>query len=87
MPTVSADGMTYTFKLRPGVKFIKGDGTVLREMTADDVVASLNRILDPNLKPTPSPVGPAFFNIIAGGSGRHRRQGHDGVRARARSIR
>ena len=35
-------------------------------MNADDVVASLNRILDPNLKPTPSPVGPAFFNIIAG---------------------
>ena len=41
MPTVSADGLTYTFKLRPGVKFVKGDGTVLREMTADDVVASL----------------------------------------------
>ena len=66
MPTVSADGRTYTFKLRPGVQFHKPDGSVLREMTADDVVASLNRILDPNLKPTPSPVGPAFFAIIAG---------------------
>jgi ABC-type transport system substrate-binding protein len=66
MPTVSPDGKTYTFKLRPGVQFYKGDGTVLREMTADDVVASLNRILDPNMKPTPSPVGGAFFNIIAG---------------------
>ena len=66
MPTVSADGKTYTFKLRKGVQFYKPDGTVLREMTADDVVASLNRILDPNLKPNPSPVGPAFFSIIAG---------------------
>lgn len=66
MPTVSADGKTYTFKLRSGVEFYKPDGTVLREMTADDVVASLHRILDPNLKPSPSPVGAAFFSIIAG---------------------
>ncbi len=66
LPTVSADGKTYTFKLRSGVQFYKPDGTVLREMTADDVVASLNRILTPDLKPTPSPVGPAFFSIIAG---------------------
>ena len=66
MPTVSSDGRTYTFKLRPGVQFHKPDGSILREMTADDVVASLNRILDPDLKPNPSPVGPAFFSIIAG---------------------
>lgn len=66
MPTVSSDGRTYTFKLRSGVEFYKPDGTVLREMTADDVVASLNRILDPNMKPSPSPVGAAFFSIIAG---------------------
>ncbi len=66
MPTVSTDGLTYTFKLRPGVKFVKGDGTVLRDMTADDVVASLNRILNQNLKPSPSPVGSAFFSIIDG---------------------
>ncbi len=66
MPTVSADGLTYTFHLRSGVKFYKGDGSVLREMNADDVVASLNRILDQGLKPNPSPVGPAFFSIIAG---------------------
>lgn len=66
MPTVSADGKTYTFKLRSGVSFHQPDGTVLREMTADDVVASLNRILTPDLKPTPSPVREAFFSIIAG---------------------
>ncbi|HZM72704.1 MAG TPA: ABC transporter substrate-binding protein [Candidatus Polarisedimenticolia bacterium] len=66
MPTVSDDGLTYTFKLREGVMFIKGDGTPLREMVADDVVHSLIRVLDPSLTPTPSPVGAAFFSQIEG---------------------
>ena len=66
MPDVSADGLTYTFKLRAGVTFTKNDGTPLRAITADDVVYSLNRVLDPSLTPTPSPVGGAFFAQIAG---------------------
>jgi peptide/nickel transport system substrate-binding protein len=37
-PTVSRDGLVYTVKLRPGVKFHNG-----KEMTAEDVVASLGR--------------------------------------------
>lgn len=65
MPEVSADGLQYTFKLRPAT-FTKPDGTVLREVTADDVAYSLNRLLDQKLTPYPSPVGPAFFSLIAG---------------------
>ena len=42
--TVSPDGLTYTLKIRQGVKF--HDGTT---MTVDDVVYSLDRIRDPKL--------------------------------------
>lgn len=40
--TVSGDGLNYRFKIKKGVKFHNG-----REMTADDVVASFKRVLDP----------------------------------------
>jgi peptide/nickel transport system substrate-binding protein len=39
---ISADGLTYDFTIRQGVKFQNG-----RVMTADDVVYSLNRVKDP----------------------------------------
>jgi len=55
--TISDDGLTYTFKLRPGVKFHNG-----REMTAEDVKYSLDRVTDPA---TQSP-GAGFFASIAG---------------------
>jgi peptide/nickel transport system substrate-binding protein len=38
LPAVSRDGLAYTIKLRPGIKFHNG-----KELTADDVVASLAR--------------------------------------------
>ena len=38
LPAVSPDGLTYTIQLRQGIKFHNG-----KEMTSDDVVASLKR--------------------------------------------
>jgi len=52
MPEVSADGLTYTFRIRPGIHFtpdpaFKG---VKREMTAQDYVYSIKRLYNPSLK-------------------------------------
>lgn len=54
---ISPDGLTYLFKLRPGVKFHNG-----REMTAEDVKYSLDRV---TLPATQSP-GSGFFSMIKG---------------------
>jgi ABC-type transport system substrate-binding protein len=54
---ISEDGLVYTFHLRPGVKFHNG-----REMTAEDVKYSLDRVTNPE---TLSP-GAGFFGMIAG---------------------
>ncbi len=42
MPTISKDGLVYTFKIRPDAKF--SDGTAV---TAQDFVHSFERVLDP----------------------------------------
>ncbi len=57
MPQVNSNATVYTFKLRKGVKFTNG-----RELTADDVVYSITRVLDPK---TSSP-GSGFFTGIQG---------------------
>ena len=46
--TISPDGLTYTFNLRPGVKFHSNTGfTPSREFNADDVLFTFNRMLNP----------------------------------------
>jgi ABC-type transport system substrate-binding protein len=54
---VSADGMTYTFKIRKGVKFTNG-----RELVASDVQYSISRAVNPK---TQGP-GAGFFGSIVG---------------------
>ena len=56
--TASRDGLTWTFTLRKGVRFHHG-----REVTADDVVYSFTRILDPKLKSSAAET----FWVIKGG--------------------
>jgi peptide/nickel transport system substrate-binding protein/oligopeptide transport system substrate-binding protein len=65
LPDVSEGGTVITFHLRPGVWFVK-DGQPFRELTADDVVYSLNRLLRPDLLPVPSPVGENFLGSVRG---------------------
>ncbi len=55
--TVAPDGLTYTFKLRKGVKFSNG-----REVVASDVKYSIERAVDPK---TQGP-GAGFFGAIKG---------------------
>lgn len=61
LPTVSKDGLTYTIPLRKGVKFHNG-----REMTADDVVASLQRWME--LNPRGKAVGKEVASLTAKGA-------------------
>ena len=65
MPAISSDGLTYTFRIRPGIHFtpdpaFKG---IKREVTAADYVYSLKRLYDPALK---SPWAYMFEGKIAG---------------------
>ncbi|MFM7321557.1 MAG: ABC transporter substrate-binding protein [Armatimonadota bacterium] len=58
MPKVSADGRTYTFVLRPNLKFHNG-----RAVTAEDVRWSISRSLSKGIN---SPVAMSYLNDIVG---------------------
>jgi len=64
----SRDGLTWTFTLRKGVRFHHG-----RELTADDVVYSLTRLLDPRVK---SGVADLFTHIRGAQEFRGRHETH-----------
>ena len=52
MPTLSADKLTYTFKLRKGVRFADNPcfaGAKGRELTADDAIYTIRRFADANV--------------------------------------
>jgi peptide/nickel transport system substrate-binding protein len=50
MPQVSSDGLTYTFKLRPNLKWSDG-----QPLTSDDVLFTFNMMFDPQYKAVNSP--------------------------------
>lgn len=58
---ISADGLTYTFHLRKGVKFHNGE-----ELKADDVLFTFDRMLDPATKA----LNTDFMDMIAGAKDR-----------------
>ena len=62
LPTVSSDGLTYTVKLRPGLKFPDGS-----PVTAKDVKGTYEYILDPNIQcATGGPPASGYYNVIKG---------------------
>ena len=76
LPAISSDGLTYTFRIRPGIHFtpdpaFKG---LKREVTAADYVYSLKRLYDPALK---SPWAYMFEGKIAGDAALRARFGPD----------
>jgi len=53
LPDISADGLTYTFKIKPGIQFQDDPcfpGGKGRELVADDFVYSFKRLLDSKLQ-------------------------------------
>lgn len=77
MPAASADGRTYTFRVRKGVRFSNG-----RELVARDFIYSVERILDSQ---TQSP-GEGFFRNIRGARAFQKAREKDGDLARERGI-
>lgn len=62
LPTISSDGLVYTFTLRTGVHF---QAPVNREVTADDVRYSIERALSPNT-PNAAMNGSPFWASLQG---------------------
>jgi ABC-type transport system substrate-binding protein len=57
LPTTSADGKTWTFKLRPGITFADG-----KPITGDDIVYTWKRMLAPDM----ASAADGFFSDIVG---------------------
>jgi ABC-type transport system substrate-binding protein len=60
MPTVTNGGKTYTFHIRPGIKFAP---PVNREVTAADFKYSFERMMSPKTRPLP-PGTQFYFSIV-----------------------
>ena len=65
MPEISADGLTYTLRVRPGIFFADDPafGGKKRELVAEDYVYTIKRLMDPKLA---APLLAEIEGIIAG---------------------
>ncbi|MFN2543103.1 MAG: ABC transporter substrate-binding protein [Actinomycetota bacterium] len=70
VPAPSHDGLTYTFHLRPGIKYSNG-----QQVRAGDVRASLERVLETSNPSTPRP--DFYAGIVGAGSCGSRAQGQN----------
>ena len=80
MPAISKDGLVYTIPLRKGVKFHNG-----KEMTSDDVVASLKRWME--MAPRGKAVAQGGQEPRGQGAERDRHHAQPALRAAARAPR
>jgi ABC-type transport system substrate-binding protein len=64
MPEISSDGLTYTFKLKPGIKF---GPPVNRDITSKDVAYAFQRI---NTAPLVAQYGFYYFGVVKGMDGK-----------------
>src|SRR5262245_24919461 len=64
MPTISSDQLTYTFKLKPGIKF---GPPVNRAVTSKDIEYAFERI---NTKPLVAQYGFWYYGVIKGMDGK-----------------
>ena len=58
-----AENLTYTFKIREGAKWVKADGTVYADVTANDFVTAAKYLLDAS---NASSTANIFYSVIAG---------------------
>ena len=58
-----AENLTYTFKIREGAKWVKADGTVYADVTANDFVTAAKYLLDAQ---NASSTANIFYSVIAG---------------------
>lgn len=58
---VSEDGMTYTFKIREGVKWVDSQGREVADVVADDWVAGLQHVCDSG-----SGLGELLYGVVTG---------------------
>jgi peptide/nickel transport system substrate-binding protein len=84
LPTVSADGRTYTFAVRPGYRFSPPSG---QPVTAYAFRRAIERVLSPRMEPDPRGVAQEMSDVVGYGAYRAGKTRHlAGVTATTRTL-